>query len=172
MPPTDGSDRGDGLPRIDVPSLQVVLDFAREDYHRQIARGESIVSRSATFLGLVAVFIGLVATVRFSGTCWRVLSVAGVALLALAVVAFVYVVATHWYVGAPATEGLIDDVTEPVEKTRLQILGDTRTAVEENEKVLKRVESWYRRAAILAAAGTVAVAIGIILALVTNAKGA
>jgi hypothetical protein len=80
-----------------VPSLQVVLDFAREDYHRQIARGESVVSRSATFLGLIAVFIGLVATVNFSGWAWRLLSVAGVALLAVSVVAFVYVVALHWY---------------------------------------------------------------------------
>jgi hypothetical protein len=66
---------------------------------------------------------------------------------------------------------LINDVTEPEEKTRLQILGDTHAAVEQNEKVLKRVERWYRRAAILAAGGTVVVAVGIIWAIAANQKG-
>jgi hypothetical protein len=154
-----------------LPSLRLVLDYAREDYHRQIARGESVVSRSLTLLGFVAVFIGLVAGASFTGTAWRVLAAIGLACLLFAVGLLINVVWMHWYTGAPATEGMVEELYEDEGATRLRVLEDTKVAVEKNEPVLRRVELRYRVGVAFAAAGTFALGIGVIVAIIAGSAG-
>lgn len=148
------------------PSLRLVLDYAREDYHRQIDRTDSLVGRAMTMLGLVAVFVGLVAASSFSGGAWRVSATIGMVLLLVAVVLFVDVVRLWNFSGTPAVVGLVELLEADEDDARLQILSATRDAVEANEGTLHRVETEYRIATILAATGTVAVGVGVIAATV------
>ena len=150
------------------PSLNLILDFAREQYHRQKARRESLVNRSATFLGFLAVFIGLVATAPFHQTAWRVLSVLGLVLVLMAVVLFVWITRLMTFKETPGVAGLSKGYLSKAEhETRAQVLANTWQAIDDNRCKSRNIESAYQWATTLAGAGMAAIGVGVIVAMLT-----
>lgn len=153
----------------DTPSLQLVYDLAREQYHRQKARRESLVGRSSTFLGLLAVFIGLVVAAPFHQTPWRAFAAIGLGAILLAMVLFVIVVRLADYKETPDVTSFADRYLQREEdETQLQVLANTREAVKCNECQLMRSQSVYQWAAVSATAGTVTVTIGAIVSIIIS----
>lgn len=150
-------------------SLSVVLRYAREEYQRQDDLHDSLVRRSTTFLGFVAVFVGLVAAAPFGDMPWRAVAVVGLLVLLASVVLFVNVARLRSYHATPDIGRLIDKyLRQPPGATEEQVLSNTRDALKRNEATLKCVERRYQWGATLAGIGTVVIAAGIIVALVVE----
>ncbi len=148
-------------------SLQVVLGYAREQFTRIDVRHESLVSRSTTFLGFLAVFIGLVAAAPFDGTGWRLLSTAGLVLVIVAVGLFVWVTRLKTYNFTPDTAGLVGYVDRPRVETCRQVLANTRDDIGRNTETLKKVQKLYQWAVTLAGLGMMLIGTGVVLALLS-----
>lgn len=148
-------------------SVALILEFAREQYAQTDKRHQSLVTRSATYLGFLAVLIGLVAAAPFRDTAWRVFSVFGLVVLVVAIVLFVRVTRLETYTATPDTAGLIDGyLHRPEGDTRRQVLSNTRQALKDNEATLKTVGVAYQLAATFAGLGTVLVAVGVAVELI------
>jgi hypothetical protein len=149
------------------PSLELIYELAREQYHRQKARRESLVSRSSAFLGLLAVFIGLVAAAPFEQLTWRVLSALGLAATLTSVLRFVSVARLRSFTETPDIAGLVDGgyLDKAEAETRRQVLASTRAAVKNNGEALRGVESSYQWGVIFATIGAGLIGAGVVLAM-------
>ena len=155
---------------VDEPdSVRLVLEFAREQYARIDTRHESLVSRSIAFLGVLAVLVGLAAAAPFQGAVWRACSVLGIVIFLVAIVLFITVTRLRTYTATPEVSALIDGyVHRPEAETRRQVLSNMREAVRMNDATVRRVGRTYQWAATLAGAGTVAIGVGVVAALLSK----
>lgn len=126
-----------------LESIDLVLEYAREEYHSLVQRHSDVVGRATTFLAFVAALIGLAGLMPSAGTTETCLVIAGIATLSLAALLGAAVAWLWPYSRAPQSEALKDLRNADPQETKRQIFFATLYAIADNKKRLRRVQFIY-----------------------------